>query len=460
MTDNYHVPSFAPRSPNEQPFLFATGIENSYPVITGPDGRDLRRDEMAECHHYDRWQEDFELTRALGLDYLRYGPPLYRTYLGPGKYDWSFADETFGALHRLGITVIADLCHFGVPDWLGNFQNPDLPEYFAEYARAFARRFPWVRLFTPVNEILVTARFSAQLGWWNERLKSDRAFVTALRNLVRANLRAEEEILQERPDAIFVQSEMTGQYHPQSPAALGRTQFLNEARFFSLDLSYGCDISAFGYQYLTDHGLSRSDYGWFMEHGTQIKSYCVMGNDYYVTNESSVPADEHREPEASGEIYGYYIITKEYFDRYHLPVMHTETNLQDDGRAPTWLWKEWLQLLRLKGDGVPIVGFTWYSLTDQVDWDTALREHNGRVNPVGLFDLDRKIRPVGELYRQVVRDWARLLPMESRHIDMTTPQERAEHERHRDARRSSRPKQIRVGFAQRMQPEEAARERH
>ena len=45
-----------------QQFLFATGIECSYPVVTGPDGKDLRIDQMAKCGHYDRWQEDFELT--------------------------------------------------------------------------------------------------------------------------------------------------------------------------------------------------------------------------------------------------------------------------------------------------------------------------------------------------------------------------------------------------------------
>ena len=48
-----------------------------------------------------------------------------------------------------------------------------------------------------------------------------------------------------------------------------------------------------------------------------------------------------------------------------------------------WLRKEWANMIRLKQDGIPIVGFTWYSLTDQVDWDTALREDNGRVNPLG-----------------------------------------------------------------------------
>ena len=31
--------------------------------------------------------------------------------------------------------------------------------------------------------------------------------------------------------------------------------------------------------------------------------------------------------------------------------------------------------------------FTWYSLTDQVDWDIALREANGRVNALGFYDL-------------------------------------------------------------------------
>ena len=29
----------------------------------------------------------------------------------------------------------------------------------------------------------------------------------------------------------------------------------------------------------------------------------------------------------------------------------------------------------------------------------ALREDNGHVNPLGLYDLERKIRPVGKLYR-------------------------------------------------------------
>jgi hypothetical protein len=126
-------------------FLFATGIENSAPTIEG--GR-IRRDQMEECGHYARWREDFALVKELGCDALRYGPQLHRTLRGPGRHDWSFADETFAELRRLGIRPIVDLCHFGVPDWIGDFQNPDFPALFADYARAFAARFPWVQLYT------------------------------------------------------------------------------------------------------------------------------------------------------------------------------------------------------------------------------------------------------------------------------------------------------------------------
>ena len=87
--------------------------------------------------------------------------------------------------------------------------------------------------------------------------------------------------------------------------------------------------------------------------------------------------------------------------------------------AVNWLWKEWANVLRVRNSGVPIVGFTWYSLTDQVDWDTALRHRNNRVNPLGLYDLDRNIRNVGRAYRQLISDWRNVLPTQS--LCLTVP---------------------------------------
>ena len=322
--------------PSPPAFLFATGIENSIPRIQ--QGR-VRVDEMERCGHYERWAEDFALVQELGLTFLRYGPPLHRTLTGPGQYDWDFADATFAELHRLDIVPIVDLCHFGLPDWMGDFQNPDFPQLFADYAGAFARRFPWVQMFTPVNEMYITALFSARYGWWNEQLATDRAFVTALKHVVQANLLAMAAILRCRADAIFVQSESTEYFHAESPAAIAPAELRNAERFLSLDLNYGRRVGSDMYEYLMDNGLTRAEYHFFLRQ-SGLKRHCIMGNDYYATNEHLVAQDGRTR--ASGEVFGYAVLTRQYHDRYGLPVMHTETNLRDEpeGAAELWLWKQ------------------------------------------------------------------------------------------------------------------------
>jgi beta-glucosidase/6-phospho-beta-glucosidase/beta-galactosidase len=389
-------------------FMFATGVENSYPTIEW-QGKRFRQDELAKTKHYDRWRDDFALLQELGIEHLRYGPPYYSTHTGRGKYNWDFADQTFAALHAQHVNVIVDLCHFGVPDWIGDFQNPDWPAIFAEYAAAFAERFHWVRFYTPVNEIFVAATFSAQFGWWNERLASDRAFVTALKHLCKANLMAMHAILEKRRDAIFIQSESTQYFHAEGPDCMEHARILNEKRFLSLDLTYGRHVDDTMYEYLLDNGMTREEYHWFLTH--HVKNRCVMGNDYYATNENLVHSDGSLS--LAGEVFGYYPITHQYFARYRLPVMHTETNGLGGQDAVPWLGKEWANVHRLKQDGVPLVGFTWYSLQDQVDWDTSLRENNGHVNPLGLCDLDRNIRPVGQAYKKLISLWRETLPTES-----------------------------------------------
>lgn len=389
-------------------FLFATGIEGSYPRIALPNGGTMRVDEFEKCGHYEHWQHDFELVKEMGIEFLRYGPPYYCTHTGPGQYDWSFADETFNRLRELGIKPIADLCHFGIPDWLGDFQNPDWPRYFAEYARAFAERYPWVNLFTPVNEIFIAATFSAQYGWWNERRTDHRSFVTALKHLSQANVLAMQTIIQCRAQPTFIQSESSEYFHAEDPSCLSLSHALNEKRFLALDLSYGYPFSAEMYEYTLDNGLTKQEYHWFRDN--HVKAHCVMGTDYYWTNEHMVHADGSYTD--SGEIFGYYILTRQYYDRYRLPVMHTETNITEPNSVQ-WLQKEWAQMVRLKEDGIPIVGFTWFSLTDQVDWDSALRNDAGHVNPLGLYDLDRKIRPVGEAYKRLIYQWKEILPTQS-----------------------------------------------
>lgn len=381
-------------------FMFAVGIECSCPRIEG----NVRVDQLRDTGHYELWKTDLRLVRELGLRYLRYGPPIYKICAQQGHYDWAELDPVMNEMRRLGIVPIIDLCHFGLPDWMGDFQNPNWPMWFAEYAHAFAERYPWVRYYTPVNEIYVTALFSASYGWWNERLMSDHAFVTNIKHCCKASVLAMRAILDLRPDAIFIYSESTEYVHPGSPDMVRQAHFMNERRFLSLDLLFDHDVSATMYRYLLASGMMADEYTWFRDI-RDLRSHCIMGTDYYITNEHVVRSNGTSI--GAGDVYGYYVITRQYFDRYRLPVMHTETN-RASKHAIEWLWKEWMNLLRLREDGVPIVGFTWFGLVDMKDWDTALTKQRGTVNPVGLYTLARKPRKVAREYRRLVEEYSHL----------------------------------------------------
>ena len=382
-------------------FMFATGIECSYPTIQNGA---VRRDQLRECGHYDRYKEDLGLVKELGLKVLRYGLPYYSIHKGHGKYDWEFADLAMAEIKRLGITPILDLLHFGLPDWIGDFQNPELPVYFADYCGAVAKRYPWVRYYTPVNEIYVTARISGKDGVWNEQLKTDKGFVTALKHCVAASIMGNQQIAKHRPDCVIVQSESAEFTHELCATISDETKLNNELRFLSLDLLYAHPPCTTVGMYMMDNGMTRQEYEWFM--AGKPPGYQVMGNDYYGRNERIKLSDGSIQ--TSMDVLGWYEITHAYYERYHMPVMHTETNVFDAEKAPMWLYKQWINILRMRQDGVPVLGFTWYSLTDQIDWDTQLGELNHNVNACGLYDLDRKPRPVAEAYKTLLKEFGQI----------------------------------------------------
>lgn len=385
--------------PPDHRFLFATGIEGSYPTIGHGS---WRMDQMHACGHYRHWRQDLALVREMGLRHLRYGPPLHLVFQGPGRYDWSFMDATCAEMRRLGIVPIMDLCHFGLPDWLGNFQNPDLAPALAEFAGAFARRYPWVKLYTPVNEMYVCTKLSALEGLWNEQARDERSYVTAVRNVARAAVLMAQAIREVRPDAIFINSESGEFYQPccPDPHVQRIAAFENERRFLPLDLLYAHPVSQTMRAHLRAHGMPDDEYAWFMNQG-EVHSRAILGVDYYVWNEKLI--DTAGRAQTLGELFGWYVVAQQYYERYRRPLMHTETNHQDAREAPRWLWRQWHNVQLLRQAGVPIVGFTWYSLTDQVDWDAGLAVSRGNINPVGLYDLNRDPRLVGQAYRHLVR---------------------------------------------------------
>jgi beta-glucosidase/6-phospho-beta-glucosidase/beta-galactosidase len=149
--------------------------------------------------------------------------------------------------------------------------------------------------------------------------------------------------------------------------------------------------------YLNRHGVTSNDLSFFRERRAVGQRW--LGLDYYPTCEHRV-ASTGRCTTAS-QPRGFRTLAFEYYNRYRIPLFHCETN-RVPRLAEQWLGEQWEDVLALRAAGVPVHGFTWYSLTDQIDWQYALRVEHNHLHPVGLFDLQRRMRPVGRAYRELV----------------------------------------------------------
>lgn len=374
-------------------FVVATGIECSAPVIRGGS----RRDQLLLTEHWTRVEEDLDLVTAMGITHLRYGVPFHIVAADPDNLDWAWTDVAMAALRGRPIEPIVDLLHFAVPDDLSGIGDPALPERYANYVRAFIERYPWVRWYTPVNEPYITALFSAKNGWWNEQQRTYRAFVQALRNVARCAVEGTRIIRERRPDAVFLQSDACEVFRPVEPAATARAAHLTERGRLGFDLTYGHPISATMRKWLLRYGMEPAELDWFLDQGSSENA--IVGLDYYPLNERLVTA---RGVTLPGERQGFDLAARAFHERYDVPIMLAETNHQTE-LAIAWLTDVWNETVALAESGIPVAGFCWYSLTDQVDWDTCLREPNGTVNSFGLVDLGRSRRPVAALYETLAR---------------------------------------------------------
>jgi hypothetical protein len=89
----------------------------------------------------------------LGLEVVRVTVHWHETEASPGRYDWRRSDRLLRALRARGLAPLVTL--WGTPSWAGTGAPNAVPERgadFARFARAAARRYPFVRSWTIWNE--------------------------------------------------------------------------------------------------------------------------------------------------------------------------------------------------------------------------------------------------------------------------------------------------------------------
>jgi beta-glucosidase/6-phospho-beta-glucosidase/beta-galactosidase len=376
-----------------QDFRWLTGFEcSTFPQIG--------MDELALTQHDRFWASDILRALEAGCRTIRYGIRWHVVNPAPQVWDWSSVDGPMELLRHLGMEPIVDLFHFGVPTWAGTgVMSSIFPDLQAELCAAFARRYPWVRWYTPTNEPYIMSQFGGETGAWYPYEHGPRNFVRALRNVARGLCEGWAAIREIRPDARMMVSDTCEYWHAGDERSAGRAELMNERRFLMHEL-YGGRVDGRHplREWLVGHGMAEEDLEWFVAHPAPLD---VVGLDHYPHSEHELSTGQLGElvdvPRPLDRQLGPAELCRQYFARLSRPMLFAETGAPgDDAVKIAWLDRLVAEVARVRAEGVPVIGITWWGLIDQVDWGTGLRRFRYDIDPTGLYALewrDERYRP-------------------------------------------------------------------
>jgi beta-glucosidase/6-phospho-beta-glucosidase/beta-galactosidase len=396
----------------ETPFLWATGIEDTFIPHARPGLRALEEYELTQ--HYSLWKHDFDLVAETGVRYLRWGIPWYRVQPAPDRWDWAWTDQALDYLVNVkGITPVLDLMHYGTPLWLENsFINARYPRRVAEYARRVAARYKsLVRYYTPLNEPMVNADMCGRQAEWPPYLSGDDGYVKLALALAKGIVLTTRAIQAEQPDAITVQVEALGHTFTEDTSLQHQADENNARQYLCFDLVSGRvndDHPLVGF--LSSHGMSTMDMDWFL---SNVVTFDLFGANFYPwayielkkARDGSIRQVTGHTP---GDMMA--LVIRAAYERYRLPIIITETSARGDiDLRARWMDETIATVRGLREEGMPVVGYTWFPLFSMIDWSyrrgrRPLKEY---LLHLGLYDsafdsegvLRRKKTPLVKRYQ-------------------------------------------------------------
>lgn len=360
-------------------------------------------DQVCRTGHHER-EDDMERLAALGVSRVRF-PVVWERVAPQGlaRADWSWTDARLSRLASLGIAPIVGLVHHGSGPAGTDLADPRFVDGLAAFAEAVARRYPWVRDFTPVNEPLTTARFGALYGHWYPHARNTSAFLQALLHQVQATGLAMQRIREVVPEARLVQTEDLGRVS-STPALEEQRRYEAVRRWLSLDLLTGrVDTDHPLRLHLEQHGVPAAELDALVERPCPPD---VVGINYYLTSDRHLderlelyPPCHHGgngwqryadvEAVRVGEvgIAGHRALLEEVWQRYAIPVAITEVHVGCTREEQLrWVHEAWRAAVDARSAGVDVRAVTLWSVFGAVDWHCLVTREEGRYEP-GIYDV-------------------------------------------------------------------------
>lgn len=374
------------------------GIECSYVRVNN-----AYNDQLEKAKHYQR-PDDLKRIADLGIKVLRY-PILWERHC-PEKHtsiSWSYTEDRLKNMQQLGIEPIAGLVHHGSGPGYVSFFDGTFENGLADYALRVAKKFPWIKYYTPVNEPLTTARFCGLYGHWFPHGTTDVSFLQILIAECKATVLAMKAIRTINPEAQLVQTEDMGKTHSTSKLKY-QANFENHRRWLSFDLLCGRVGKTHPlYKYLKKNKVTDEQLEFFRQNPCTPN---IVGINHYLTSERYLDENlefypkkawggnrKHRYADVEAVrvsrqcLEGPYNILKDVWERYKLPIAVTEVHLYCTREEQLrWFNQVYENASQLKKDGADIRAITAWAIFGSFDWCSLLTRDTGMYEP-GLFDV-------------------------------------------------------------------------
>ncbi len=360
------------------------------------NGLGVPLDLNARNGHTERLAEDYAALADLGISTIRESIGWRLTEAAGDAGIEALRTQARHAAAN-GVQVIWSLMHYGWPRGLDPFADPDgFVDAFARHSGKLARALVGTshipHIWQPVNEISFLAWAASSTGLIHPHLPSEPHNGYRIKCvMVRAALRAIDEIRAVQPDARFVHTDPLVHVEPQFGAGPGQAHAarrVHEHQFEAWDMIAGRTAPELGG---APHYLD------------------ILGINYYHNNQWDHGTGARLEWHLGDTRRRRFVdMAEALWKRYRRPMCISETGHIGEGRD-AWLDYMGHELLACRERGVPIDGICLYPAIDRPDWQTADHWHNSGLWDVPGADAGDFTRHLCLPYARRLRHWQHAL---------------------------------------------------
>ncbi|MBE6110552.1 MAG: glycosyl hydrolase family protein [Erysipelotrichaceae bacterium] len=378
------------------------------------------------CDHYHRYKEDVALMKELGLKSYRFSISWGRIIPEKGRINpkgIEFYRNLISELRAAGIEPLVTLYHWDLPLWVheeGGWPDPKIIDYYLEYVRAAVDAFSdQVQYWMTFNEPSVFIMLSYAVGTFAPFQKDIEACMEALRNMLLAHgkaVRLIRETARTKPVIGLAMAATT--YIPDSEDEEGlkdaaEKSFLSQVGEGSNSL-YMDPIALGKASPILSQKLSEEDLKIISE-PMDFVGVNVYQPSNPLLNKEGYDTEKLPKTMLDWVIDGrcLYWTIRQYWERYHLPVMVTENGMANpdevgaDGCVHDEIRRTFLHdflqgVSRAVDEGIPVLGYQHWSIMDNFEWCSGYGPRFGLIH-IDYETQKRTIKDSARYYAEIIR---------------------------------------------------------